>query len=336
MRMRYLGVTGLQVSELCLGTATFGGRGKFKMSGELDQKGANQIVDMAFDAGINFFNTAEVYSYGLAEEILGKALGNKRKDVIVISKVNQVVAPGQNNGGLSRKHVIEACEASLKRIGTDYLDIYELHGIDHHTSLEITMRALDDLVGQGKVRYIGCSNFPGWQFMKCLGISEKYGWNKFVTLESLYSLAARGLEYEVIPACLDQGVSVLGYSPLHAGLLSGKYRRDKPWPAGTRIVSPNEAGLWAFKPEILFNIVDKLDDIAKKRNVTIAQVAMNYIVNKPGVCSIIFAARDARQMEENLKVENWQITPEEIKQLDEVSSPDMFYPYAPPDPNSKI
>ena len=336
MRMRWLGKTGLQVSELCLGTATFGGVGKFKMSGDLDQKGANRIVDMAFDAGINFFNTAEIYSDGVAEEMLGKALGNRRKDVIVISKVKQNGTPGKNNGGLSRKHIIEACEASLKRIGTDYIDIYELHGIDHNTSLEQTMRAMDDLVTQGKVRYIGCSNFNGWELMKCIAISEKHGWNKFITLESMYSLAARGLEYELIPACLDQGVVVLSYSPLHAGLLTGKYRRDKPWPAGTRIVSPEEAGTWKFNPEILFGIIDELDSIAKERNVSVAQVALNWVLQKPGICSIIFAARNAAQAEENLKSAGWQMTPEEVARLDAVSKLERIYPYAPPNPNSKI
>jgi aryl-alcohol dehydrogenase-like predicted oxidoreductase len=336
MRMRWLGKTGLQVSELCLGSATFGGRGKFKMSGELDLRGATQIVDMAFDAGINFFNTAGVYSDGLAEELLGKALGAKRKDAIVISKVNQRVAPGKNDGGLSRKHLLEACEASLKKLGTDYIDIYELHGIDPNTSFEDTMRALDDLVSQGKVRYIGCSNFSGWQLMKCLAISEKHGWNKFITLESMYSLAARGLEYELIPACLDQGIAVLAYSPLHAGLLSGKYRRDKPWPTGTRIRSQKEAGSWSFKPESLFRIVDELERIAIERNVTIPQVALNYILQKPGICATITAARNTSQMAESLKIMEWQISPEEIKRLDRVSEPEYIYPYDIKDPNSKI
>ena len=336
MRMRWLGKTGLQVSALCLGTATFGGRGKFKFSGELDQKGAAQIVDMAFDAGINFFNTAELYSDGLAEELLGKALGAKRKDAIVISKVNPNVIPGRNEAGLSRKHIMEACEASLRRIGTDYIDIYELHGIDPNTSFEDSMRALDDLVSQGKVRYIGCSNFSGWQLMKCVAISEKNGWNRFVTLESMYSLAARGLEYELVPACLDQGVAILAYSPLHAGLLSGKYRRNKPWPKGTRIRSQKESGGWPFKPESLFRIIDELDRIATERNVSIPQVALNYVLEKPGICSIIFAARNASQMEENLKTMEWQITYEEIKRLDGVSEPEHIYPYAIPDPNSKI
>lgn len=336
MRMRWLGKTGLQVSELCLGTATFGGRGKFKMSGDLDQKGANQIVDMAFDAGINFFNTAELYSFGLAEEIFGKALGARRNEGIIISKVNQSISPGKNDAGLSRKHIIEACEGSLRRIGTDYLDIYELHGFDPNTSLETTMRALEDLVTQGKVRYIGCSNFAAWQMMKCLAISEKYGWNKFVTLESMYSLAARALEYELIPACLDRDISVLAYSPLHAGLLSGKYRRDKPWPTGTRIQSPDKAGAWAFNPEVLFSIIDELDNIAKKRNVSVAEVALNYVLRKPGICSIIIAARNVPQMEQNLNSAKWQITPEEVQRLDVVSSPEFPYPYTLPDPNSDI
>jgi len=261
MRMRWLGKSGLQVSELCLGTATFGGRGRFKFSGELDQKGATRIVDIAFDAGINFFNTAEMYSDGLAEELLGKSLGARRKDAIVITKVHP--SARKNESGLSRKHIMEACEASLRRIGTDYIDIYEFHGIDPHTPLEESMRAMDHLVTQGKVRYIGCSNFSGWQLLKCVAISEKHGWNRFITLESMYSLAARGLEYEVVPACLDQGVAILPYSPLHAGLLTGKYRRDKPWPSGTRIHSPEKAAAWSFKPDNLFRIIDELDRIAK-------------------------------------------------------------------------
>jgi len=336
MRIRWLGKTGLQVSELCLGTATFGGRGKFKMSGELDQKGSTQIVNMALDAGVNFFNTAEVYSDGLAEELLGKALGARRKDVIIISKVNQRASPGKNDGGLSRKHIMGACEASLRRLGADYIDIYELHGIDPNTSFEDTMRALNDLVTQGKVRYIGCSNFYGWQLMKCMAISEKNHWNKFVTLESMYSLAARGLEYECVPACLDQGVAILAYSPLHAGLLSGKYRRDKPWPTGTRIQSPEAAGAWSFKPGNLFRIIDILDKIARARKVSIAEVALNYVLQKPGICSIIIAARNAPQMEENLKTMKWQIKPVEVARLDAVSDPEHIYPYDIKDPNSKI
>ena len=336
MAMRWLGKTGLQVSELCLGSGTFGGVGKYKMSGELDQKGVNQIIGMSLDAGINFINTAEAYSDGLAEELLGKALGARRRDIILISKIDQNVIPGKNEKGLSRKHIMEACEASLKRLGTDYLDIYELHGVDPYTALEDSLRALDDLVTQGKVRYIGCSNYSGWQMMKCLGISEKHGWNRFVTLESMYSLAARGLEYELIPACIDQGVEVLAYSPLHAGLLSGKYRRDKPWPQGTRIRSQAQAGAWAFDPDTLFAIIDEMDAIAKERHVTVAQVALNWVVQKPGVCAAIIAARDAAQLEDVLGSMEWQITPEEMSRLDAVSEPERMYPYDIKDPNSDI
>jgi aryl-alcohol dehydrogenase-like predicted oxidoreductase len=231
---------------------------------------------------------------------------------------------------------MEACEASLKRLGTDYLDIYELHGIDPNTSFEDTMRALDDLVSQGKTRYVGCSNFSGWQMAKCMGIADKYGWNRFVTLESMYSLLARGLEFELIPACLDMGVVLLAYSPLHAGILSGKYRRDKPWPAGTRIRSLEEAGPWAYDPEKLFRLIDEMDVIAGERHVTVAQVALNWVLQKPGVGSIIVAARNETQMAEILKSADWQMTPEETAKLDAVSEPERAYPYAVRDPNAKI
>src|SRR5512136_1896284 len=190
MRIRWLGKTGLQVSEICVGTGSFGGVGHFKHTGTLNQADANRVVNMALDAGVNFFNTAEVYSQGVAEEMLGKALGSRRKDVIIITKISYHVKRGQNTAGLSRKHIVEACEASLRRLGTDYIDIYEAHGLDPRTSHEITMSALNDLVHQGKVRYIGCSNYAGWNLMKGLAISEKNGWEKFVTLEAMYSLAA--------------------------------------------------------------------------------------------------------------------------------------------------
>ena len=209
MRIRWLGKTGLQVSEICFGTGTFGGVGSSKPTGSLNQSEADRVVSMALDAGVNFFNTAEYYSQGLAEEILGKALGSRRKDVIVISKISYHIKPGENTAGLSRKHIVEACEASLKRLGTDYIDIYEAHGLDPRTEHEITISAMNDLVHQGKVRYIGCSNYAAWNLMKGLAISEKNGWEKFVTLEAMYSLAARWLELELIPACLDQGVAVL-------------------------------------------------------------------------------------------------------------------------------
>jgi aryl-alcohol dehydrogenase-like predicted oxidoreductase len=331
MKMRLLGTTGIQVSELCVGTANFGATGVYLQSGKITQKEANYIVSMALDAGINFFNTAERYSYGIAEEFFGKALGTRRKEAIIITKINPARKPGPNDGGLSRHHIIEGCHASLKRLRTDYIDIYQAHEFDKDTPLEVTLRALDDLVRDGKVRYIGCSNFTGWQLMKALSISEKNGWEKFVTLESKYSLACRGLEYELMPLCLDQGVAILPWSPLHGGYLTGKYRRGQPLPTGTRFASLEDK-FWPVEPEKLFNIVDELDRIAKEHRATVSQSALNYLLQKPGVVSLIVGMRMAKQLEENLSVTEWQMTPEEVARLDKLSEPAQDYPYYTYDP----
>jgi len=333
MRKRLLGRTGLWVSELCCGTATFGGLDQFKISGELSQEEANLVIDTALEAGINFFNTAELYSRGLAEQYLGKALGAKRKDNIIVSKVSPFGTPYENDGGHSRKHLIDACDASLKRLGTDYIDLYELHGFDPFTPQEIVMRALEDLVRSGKIRYFGCSNYTAWQMVKGNGIAEKNGWDKFVTLEAMYSLAARELEYELVPACIDQGMAILVYSPLHAGMLTGKYRRGKPWPVGTRLPSPDNTDHWVFEPEKLYPVIDALDNIAKERSVSISQVALNYLLQKPGVCSLIIGTRTIEQLKQNLKAMQWQINQEEVALLDKVSEPRRMYPYElPPSP----
>jgi aryl-alcohol dehydrogenase-like predicted oxidoreductase len=332
MKMRFLGKTGLQVSVLCMGTATFGGLGEFAKSGTVSQKEADYLVSLALDAGINFFNTAEMYSQGLAEEYFGKALGPRRQDAIVITKVNPIPRPGKNDGGLSRKHIIEGCEASLKRLGMDYVDLYELHGFDPETRLEVTIRALDDLIKAGKIRYFGCSNFTAWQMMKGLAISEKYGLERFVTLEAMYSLASRELEYELVPACLDQGIAILAYSPMHAGLLSGKYRRGQPWPKGTRFDSPDKTDPWPLEIEKLYDTVEELYRIASRRQVSVSQVAMNYVLQKPGVCSIIIGTRKAAQLQENLKAVEWDITAEETAGLDKISRPRQVSPYFVHDP----
>jgi len=325
--MRILGKTGLQVSELCLGTGSFGGSGVYKKTGTIGQREADYIVSMALNAGINFFNTAETYSDGWAEEILGKALGTKRKDAIVITKVHPTRSPGPNDGGFSRKHLIEGCDASLKRLGTDYIDLYELHMFDEHTPLEITLRALDDLTRAGKVHYFGCSNFAGWQIMKCLAISRENGWDSLVTLEAQYSLANRWPDFEQVPVCIDQGLGLLTFSPLHGGFLSGKYRRDKPWPEGTRFRSLENTQPWPVQPEQLFNIVDELDEISKAHDATISQTALNYVLKKPGVNALIIGVRNAEQLEENLKTVGWEITPEEYERLDRISEPARQYPY---------
>jgi len=328
MRIRWLGKTGLQVSEICFGTGSFGGLGSFKHTGTLNQADADRVVSIALDAGINFFNSSEVYSQGLAEEILGKALGSRRKDVIIITKISYHVKPGQNTAGLSRKHIVEACEASLKRLGTDYIDIYEAHGLDPRTEHEITMSALNDLVHQGKARYIGCSNYAGWNLMKGLAISKKNRWEKFVTLEAMYSLAARWLEHELIPACLDQGIAILAYSPLHAGLLTGKYRRGQPWPEGTRISTQGDAAeKWPFEKEKLFSIIDELAKIAQEHQGSVSQAALNWVLQKPGICSVIIGTRTPAQLEDNLRAMKWMLTDDEMARLDKLTEPEHQYPY---------
>lgn len=328
MRIRWLGKTGLQVSEICLGTASFGGLGHFKYTGTLDQNDANRVIDSALDAGINFFNTAEAYSQGMAEEMLGKALGSKRKDVVIISKISYHVKPGQNTAGLSRKHIVEACEASLKRLGTDYIDIVEAHGLDPRTSQEITISAMNDLIHQGKARYIGCSNYAAWNLMKSLSIAEKNGWEKFMTLEAMYSLTCRWLELELIPACLDQGVPILAYSPLHGGLLSGKYRRGKPWPEDTRIsTQPDVADKWPYDKKTLFGIVDELSKIAQEHQATVSQAAINWVLQKPGICSAIIGVRTLNQLDDNLGAMTWRLTEDEMARLDKLTEPERQNPY---------
>ncbi len=326
MRMRFLGKTGVKVSELCFGTMTFGGRSFFKHIGGLGQTEATKLVDMSLYAGINFFDTADVYSEGLSEELLGKALGKRRKDIILATKVRLKMGPGPNEVGLSRHHIIEGCNASLKRLGTDYIDLYQVHNFDPDTPLEETMRALDDLVRQGKVRYIGCSNFSGWQLMKALAISDKRGWERFVSLQALYSLLARELENEMVPLCLDQGLGILVWSPLSGGFLSGKYRRGKPQPKGTRLSGPQPS----FIPHDIekgYDIVEALDKIAKAHKATVAQTALNYLLAKEGVTSVIIGARTPEQLADNLKTVEWEISAEEVGRLDETTKPLPLYPY---------
>ncbi|MBN1189675.1 MAG: aldo/keto reductase [Dehalococcoidales bacterium] len=327
MKMRFLGKTGLQVSELCLGTGSFGGRSGYERTGTISQEEADAIVNMCLDTGINFFDTAETYSDGWAEEILGNALVSRRKEAVVVTKVHPSRSPGPNDGGFSRKHIIEGCDASLKRLRTDYVDVYELHMFDEHTPLEVTLRALDDLVRAGKVRYIGCSNFSAWQVMKSLAISDRNGLERFMTLEAMYNLTSRWLEFELVPLCLDQGVGILAFSPLHGGYLSGKYSRNQPWPRGARFVKAESTGAWPVKLEELYNIVDVLAKIAEQHNTTISHTALNYLLRKPGVSSLIIGIRTIKQLEENISATEWTLTPDEVEMLDRVSEPERKNPY---------
>jgi aryl-alcohol dehydrogenase-like predicted oxidoreductase len=326
MKTRFLGNTGVRVSELCFGAMTFGGKGYWTGIGQVQQKEADELVGMAIDGGINFFDTADVYSEGLSEQILGKALGTKRNDIILATKVRGRTGSGPNDVGLSRKHISESCDASLRRLGTDYIDLYQVHSFDPKTPLEETLRALDDLVRQGKVRYIGVSNFTGWQLMKALDISEKQNLEKFVTLQALYSLIARDLENELVPLSLDQKLGILPWSPLGGGFLTGKYRRGKPRPEGARRSDPANQFL-QYDEEKGFDIVDELEKTARIHNATITQAALNYLLRKPGVTSVIIGAKTKEQLSDNLKTADWEMTPEEVARLDELSKPPSVYPY---------
>ena len=323
MRMRFLGKSGIKVSELCLGTMTFGSHARNKQMGELDQKEADSIVGMALDGGINFFDTADIYSNGQSEEILGKALGKRRKDIILATKVRMRLSAKPNDVGLSRHHILEGCDNSLKRLGTDYIDLYQVHGFDFRTPLEETLQTLDNLVRQGKVRYIGCSNFAGWQLMKALDISDKCNWERFISFQGRYSLMARELENELVPLCLDQGLGILTFKPLVGGFLSGKYRRGKPRPKDARLSDVN----LEFDEQKAYDIVDELDRAATAHGATITQAALNYLLRKPGVSSVIVGIRTPEQMADNLKTTEWEMLPEEITQLDKISKPALVYPY---------
>ncbi len=326
MNRHFLGNTGVKVSELCFGAMTFGGAGYWTRVGQVQQKEADELVRIAVDSGINFFDTANVYSEGLSEQILGKALGGKRKDIVLATKVRGRTGPAPNDVGLSRRHIIDACNASLKRLGTDYIDLYQVHSYDPRTPLEETLRSLDDLVREGKVRYVGVSNFTGWQLMKALAISDKQNLERFVTLQALYSLISRDLENELVPLCLDQKLGILPWSPLGGGFLTGKYRRGKPRPEGARRSDLTNQFL-QFDEEKGYDIVDELERIAKGHSATIAQAALNYLLRKPGVTSVIIGARNKEQLADNLRAADWEMNPEEVMQLDELSKPVRVYPY---------
>lgn len=326
MEMRFLGNTGMKVSVLCFGTMTFGGAGYWKRIGDHGQKEADLLVGSAIDRGINFFDTADIYSGGVSEELLGKALGPRRKDIVLATKVRGRMGKGPNDVGLSRHHIIEACHASLRRLGSDYIDLYQVHNVDPFTSFEETLRALDDLIRDGKVRYIGCSNYAGWHLMKSLAISRSEHLERFITIQSYYSLLCRDIEYEVVPVCLDQNIGILPWSPLAGGFLTGKYRRGAPRPSSSRRSDP-EGNFLQFDEEKGYDIVDELDRIAQAHGGTVAQTALQYLLRKPGVCSIVIGARTTGQLQDNLGALGWAMTDEEFLRLDAVTVPARVYPY---------
>ena len=331
MEYRLLGRTGLKVSELCLGTMTFGT--KFFNIAAVEQAGASEMVARALEAGVNFFDTADVYSYGEAEEILGRAVkesGARRESVIIATKVRGAMSEeamqgsgDPNNVGLSRQHIFASCEASLKRLGTDYIDLYQVHGWDALTPVEETMRALDDLVRQGKVRYLGCSNWTARHLAKSLGLSAAHDRERFVSLQAYYSLAGRDLEHELLPLCLEEGLGVLPWSPLSGGFLTGKYRRENPNPEGARRTG------FDFPPvdeERGFDAVEALDAVAKARGATVAQTALAWLLARPGVTSVIIGANKRSQLEDNLKAAELRLAPDEVERLSATTEPRKLYP----------
>jgi aryl-alcohol dehydrogenase-like predicted oxidoreductase len=326
MEHRRLGRSGLFVSALTLGTMTFGGAGKFASVGTLGVAEARRIVDVALDAGIDLIDTADVYSAGLCEEILGEILGDRwGKGLLLATKVRFPMGAGPNDRGLSRHHLVRACEASLKRLRAEVIDLWQLHEWDGLTPLEETLEALDLLVRQGKVRYVGCSNFSGWHIMKALGIAERDRLPRFVAEQIHYTLEAREAEYELLPIALDQGLGVLVWSPLAGGLLSGKYRRDVT-PEGTRLI----AG-WPEPPirdqERLWRIVDELVAIGEGRGVSAARIALAWVLARPGVASVVIGARSEAQLLDNLAAAELTLGADEIARLDAVSRPPAIYPY---------
>jgi aryl-alcohol dehydrogenase-like predicted oxidoreductase len=327
MEFRQLGYSGLQVPIISFGTGTFGGSNEFfKAWGSSDVAEATRLVGICLEAGVNLFDTADIYSYGAAEEILGKAIEGRRNQVLIATKATFAMDDGPNNVGSSRYHLIESCEASLRRLGTDHIDIYHMHAFDALTPVEETLYALDTLVRSGKVRYIACSNFSGWHLMKSLSVSERYGWARYVGHQVYYSLVSREYEWELMPLALDQKVGALVWSPLGWGRLTGKIRRGHPLPAESRLHVTAEQGP-PITDEHLYNIVDALEEIAKETEKSIPQVALNWLFQRPTVSTVIIGARNEEQLRQNLAATGWKLTADQVERLDKASEVTKIYPY---------
>ena len=318
MEYRKLGRTGLMVSELCLGTMTFGN--------EADEQTSKSVTDRFVEAGGNFVDTANVYSRGISEEITGRVIRDYREDVVLATKFRFPMGEGPNDSGASRKHIISACEASLRRLDTDYIDLYQIHCWDNSSPIEETLSALDDLVRAGKVRYIGCSNFTGWQIEKSVRVSEREGLARFDCLQPQYSLVVRDIEHEVLPASREEGLGVIPWSPLAGGFLTGKYSREDAPPENTRMASWGDTWKRHATPE-KFDVVDRVCEIANSRGKGPAQIALSWVKDRPGVTSPILGARNVEQLDENLGVIGWSLEERELNSLEEVSTMSYAYPY---------
>lgn len=326
MKYNILGNTGLKVSQLCLGTMTFGGKGYWTAIGQLNQEPVDELIKRSVDAGINFIDTANVYSEGLSEEMTGKAirnLGLVRDDLVIATKVRGKMGEGANQVGLTRKHITQQVEESLKRLQTDYIDLYQIHGYDPLTPIEDTLRSLDDLVKSGKVRYIGCSNLAAWQLMKALAFSTYNNFSKFVSLQAYYTIAGRDLERELAPLLMDQKLGLMVWSPLAGGLLSGKYGRGKEGPEDSRRVS------FDFPPvnkEKAYDIIDVMTSMAEEKGISVAQLALAWLLHQPVVTSVIIGAKKIEQLDDNLKAIDVVLSHDDLSKLDEISKLQPEYP----------
>ncbi len=327
MDYRLLGHSGLKVPSLCLGTATFGGGNDFfKAWGSTDVEGARRMVGLCLDAGLNFFDTADVYSDGLSEKILGEAVKGKRNELLISTKATFRLGRGPNDIGSSRYHLLQACDASLQRLRTDYIDVYHLHGFDALTPLDEVLSTLDGLVRSGKVRYIACSNFSGWHLMKSLSVSERYGWTKYAAHQVYYSLVGRDYEGELMPLGVDQRIGALVWSPLGWGRLTGKIRRGQPPPEQSRLPATGDMGP-PVDAEYLYNVVEAIDKVAAETGKTVPQIALNWLLRKPTVASVIIGARNEEQLKQNLGAVDWRLTADQVARLDAASEQTLPYPY---------
>jgi aryl-alcohol dehydrogenase-like predicted oxidoreductase len=328
MEYRLLGGSGLKVPVLSFGAGTFGGGNEFfnawGATDNIDE--AKRIVDICLEAGVNLFDTADVYSVGKSEEVLGKALAGRRHEALISTKTTFRFGPGPNNLGSSRSHIRQQLEGSLKRLGTDYVDIYHLHGFDALTPIEEVQDTLNTFVREGKIRYIAASNFSGWHMMKSLAVADRYGWTRFVAHQVYYSLIGREYEWELMPFGLDQKVGALVWSPLGWGRLTGKIRRGQPIPEVSRLHKTTEMGP-PVEDEYLYKVVDALDAVAKETGKTVPQIALNWLLHRPTVSSIIIGARNEEQLRQNLGAIGWALTPERIAKLDAASAVTPIYPY---------
>ncbi len=327
MEFRRLGHSGFKVPVLSFGTGTFGGSGEFfKAWGSTNVQEAARLIDICLEAGLNLFDTADVYSKGLAEEILGKAIAGRRDQVLIATKASFPTGPAPNDRGNSRYHIVRACEASLRRLGTDHVDLYQMHGFDALSPAEETLSALENLVTAGKVRYIGCSNFSGWHLMKSLSTADRYGWPRYVAHQAYYSLLNRDYEWELMPLAIAEQVGTIVWSPLGWGRLTGKIRRGQPLPEESRLHKTADRGP-QVPHEHLFKVVDAIDEIAKETGKSVPQVALNWLLQRPTISSVIIGARNEEQLRQNLGAVGWNLSGQQVAKLDAASSVHIPYPY---------